>query len=122
MATRPVRQGLKPIRWMRSSREDLIGFPDDARGEAGHGLYLVQSGERPENEKPLHGDLSGVSELVIDSEDGTPYRSVYTVKMDPFVYVLHCFQKKAKRGAATPKGELDVIRRRLRDAREEHRE
>ena len=32
------------------------------------------------------------------------------------VYVLHCFQKKAKRGIATPKAELDLIRRRLREA------
>jgi phage-related protein len=113
---------VKPIRWMRSSRDDLKTFPEDAKGAIGHGLHLVQLGERPGNEKPLHGDLSGVSEIASDSSDGNTYRSVYTVKLDPFVYVLHCFEKKAKRGIATPQRELDVIRRRLKEAKEEYRE
>ena len=32
------------------------------------------------------------------------------------VYVLHVFQKKSKKGIATPKKELDLVKRRLRDA------
>ena len=107
---------------MRSSREDLKAFPGDVKGALGHGLHLVQCGERPTNEKPLHGDLSGVSELAADSKDGNTYRSVFTVKLDPFVYVLHCFEKKAKSGISTPKRELDTIRRRLKEAKEEYRE
>jgi len=31
------------------------------------------------------------------------------------VYVLHAFQKKSKKGIATPKVELDLIERRLKD-------
>jgi len=31
------------------------------------------------------------------------------------VYVLHAFQKKSKKGAATPKAEMDVIEKRLKD-------
>jgi phage-related protein len=81
----------------------------------------VQCGERPRNEKRLHGDLSGVSELVADSEDGNTYRCVYTLRLELFVYVLHCFEKKATRGIATPKRELNLIRRRLKEAREEYR-
>ena len=69
----------------------------------------------------LHGDLSGVSELVADSEDGNTYRCFYTVRLELFVWVLHCFEKKATRGIATPKRELDMIRRRLKEAREEYR-
>jgi len=107
---------------MRSSREDLKAFPEDAKGVLGHNLHLVQRGERPRNGKSLHGDLSGVSELLADSEDGNTYRCVYTVRLELFVYVLHCFEKKATRGIATPKRELDVIRRRLKEAREECRE
>jgi phage-related protein len=63
-----------------------------------------------------------VSELVSDAADGNTYRSVFTVKMEPFVFVLHCFEKKSKRGVATPKRELDVIRKRLKEAKEEYRE
>ena len=114
---------MKPIRWMRSSQTDLKKFPADVRGEIGHGLYLVQCGERPNNEKPLHEDLSGVSELAADSDaDSNTYRAVFTVKLEPFLYVLHCFQKKSKKGIATPKKELDVVRKRLAEAREEHRQ
>ncbi len=29
------------------------------------------------------------------------------------VYVLHVFQKKSKRGIATPKREIDLVKRRL---------
>jgi phage-related protein len=32
------------------------------------------------------------------------------------VFVPHCFQKKSKRGTATPKGDLDIIRARLKVA------
>ena len=32
------------------------------------------------------------------------------------VFVLHMFQKKSKRGAATPKADIDLIRERLKVA------
>ena len=73
---------MKPIRWVRSSLEDLRKFPEDARGEIGHGLRVVQGGGTPDMSKSLHHDLSGVTELVSDSEDSNTYRAVYTVKLD----------------------------------------
>ena len=45
---------------------------------------------------------------------------IYTVRFPSAVYVLHAFQKKARRGIATPKQEVDLIRARLRRARELH--
>jgi phage-related protein len=36
------------------------------------------------------------------------------------IYVLHAFQKKSRRGIATPKAELDLIERRLKRAREDY--
>ena len=44
------------------------------------------------------------------------YRAVYTVKFKEAVFVLHCFQKKSKRGIATPKADMDIIRARLKVA------
>jgi phage-related protein len=38
------------------------------------------------------------------------------------MYVLHAFQKKSKRGIATPKAEIELIRRRLKRAEEVHAE
>jgi phage-related protein len=37
------------------------------------------------------------------------------------VYVLHAFQKKSKRGIATPKREIDLIRQRLAEVERDYR-
>jgi phage-related protein len=58
---------------------------------------------------------AGVLE-VVESEVGGTYRAVYTVKFVQAVFVLHCFQKKSKRGIATPKEDIDIIRARLKIA------
>ncbi|MYA99546.1 hypothetical protein F4X90_07700 [Candidatus Poribacteria bacterium] len=60
---------------------------------------------------------SGVFEIV-DTYSPDTYRAVYTVKLGQSLYVLHCFQKKSKRGIRTPKKEIDLIRRRLGRAKE----
>lgn len=66
--------------------------------------------------KPLRGfGSAGVLEVVEDSR-GDTYRAVYTVRFAEAVYVLHCFQKKSKRGIQTTKRELDLIRVRLKEA------
>jgi phage-related protein len=38
------------------------------------------------------------------------------------MYMLHVFQKKSKRGIATPKTELDVIKQRFERAREDYQQ
>ncbi|MFY9957871.1 type II toxin-antitoxin system RelE/ParE family toxin [Bradyrhizobium sp.] len=38
------------------------------------------------------------------------------MKIKGVIYVLHAFQKKSKKGIATPKAELDKIKRRLKEA------
>ena len=35
---------------------------------------------------------------------------VYTARFRDAVYVLHAFQKKSKRGIATPKAEIELVR------------
>lgn len=51
---------------------------------------------------------------IIEDHDGNTYRAVYTVRFAEVVYVLHVFQKKAKHGIATPRGEVELIRARLK--------
>ena len=41
------------------------------------------------------------------------YRAVYTVRFTRAVYVLHVFQKKSTKGIATPKADVDLVKRRL---------
>src|ERR1700730_4252064 len=62
---------------------------------------------------------AGVLELIEDHCDDT-YQAVYTVRFATRIYVLHAFQKKSKRGIATPKHELELIRERLKWAERLH--
>lgn len=65
--------------------------------------------------------FSGASVLeIVDDFDGDTYRAAYTVRFARAVYVLHAFQKKSRRGIATPKAELDLIERRLKRAKEDY--
>ena len=105
------------VQWVGDSREQLQKFPNQVRKDIGHALYLVQTGQTPPSSKPMRGLESGVFEIV-DDYDTNSYRAVYTVKIGRSLYVLHAFQKKSKRGIATPKKEIDQIKRRLRWAKE----
>jgi len=49
-------------------------------------------------------------------------QALYTAQFAEAVYVLHVFQKKSKRGIATPKQDIDLIRRRLAEAVRDHNE
>ena len=87
----------------------------------GFAIYQAQIGLRHRDAKSLKGFGSGVLE-VVSRHDGNTFRAVYTVRFQAAVYVLHAFQKKAKRGAATPRQELDLVRRRLRAAEQHYRD
>jgi phage-related protein len=108
----------RPVAWIGDSKKVLSDFPADVQSEVGYAIYEAECGGKHPNAKPMHGDLSGVMEIVSDSENGNTYRAVYTIKLNHFLYVLHCFEKKAKHGIATPKRELDIIRGRIKAARE----
>src|SRR5665213_395539 len=103
----------KKLIWVGSSSKNLRAFPPEVRRAFGLALFAVQLGETPPDAKPLKGFGSGVLELIEDHQGGT-YRAVYVVRFATKVYVLHTFQKKSKRGIATPKNELDLIRERLK--------
>jgi phage-related protein len=77
-------------------------------------------GETPPDAKPLKGfGGAGVLELVEDHR-GDTYRAVYTVRFATRIYVLHVFQKKSKRGIATPRKDMELIRSRLVSAEQMH--
>jgi phage-related protein len=97
------------------SREVLRALPDEVKSEIGFALEEVQRGEKPINAKPLKGIAPGVLEILSDFKGGT-FRAVYTVRFASAVYVLHVFQKKSKRGIATPLREIELVRKRLAQA------
>ena len=87
----------------------------------GYALYQAQLGTKAASARPLTG-FGGASVLeIVDDFHTDTYRAVYTVRFADVVYVLHAFQKKSKRGIATPKADLDLIKRRLKVAEADYR-
>lgn len=110
----------KPLEWIGSSLKDVREFPEDVKYVVGHALREAQQGKKPAAAKPLKGYKgAGVLEIV-DDYDSDTYRAVYTVKFKKAVYVLHCFQKKSKKGIETPKQDLVTIDNRLKVALEHY--
>jgi phage-related protein len=112
----------KPLRWVGDSRKQIQRFPEPVKDEIGHALWIAQRRGKHASAKPLKGFKgAGVLEVVEDF-DGDTYRAVYTVRFASAVYVLHCFQKKSKKGIETPKADMNVILERLRAAEQDERE
>ncbi len=75
----------------------MKAFPARVQDHLGFALYQAQAGLKHRDAKPLKGLGSGVLE-VVSRHDRDTYRAVYTVRFKAAVYVVHAFQKKAKRG------------------------
>jgi phage-related protein len=113
---------LKPVIWVGSSRKDLRAFSRQVRADIGRALYAAQMGDTDPAAKPLKG-FGGTRVMeIVDRHDTNTYRAVYTVQFAGIIYVLHAFQKKSKRGIATPQKDIELIRRRLTDAGRLHKE
>jgi phage-related protein len=112
---------LRPLLWVASSKRDFHEFPAQVQDDLGFELYLAQIGQHPPSAKLLKGLGSGIVELV-DDFDGDTYRAVYTVRFADAVYVLHAFKKKSKQGIKTPQPDIDLVKRRLRDAEQDYAE
>lgn len=105
---------LKPVIWIGSSREDLKKFPESIRKDIGFALFRAQEGKKHHAAKPLKG-FSGVLEIVSSHQTDT-YRAVYAIKLGDKIYVLHTFKKKSKTGVKTPQPDIEIIRKRLKEA------
>jgi phage-related protein len=101
---------LKAVIWMGSSRADLIGFPADARREAGYQLERVQHGDEPQDWKPMSSVGPGVREIRIREPSGA-FRVMYLATRPEAIYVLHCFQKKSQQ---TSRQDLALAKARLK--------
>ncbi len=106
----------KKVVWMGNSLKSLQGFPIDVKQIFGVAIYYAQLGGKHPQTKPMKGYKgSGVVEIVEDHDRNT-YRCVYTVRYGDKIYILHAFQKKSKKGIATPQADLDIVNSRLKDA------
>lgn len=96
-------------------------MPLEAQKEIGHSLREIQKGKDPGNTKPLKYLHEPIIEIAVDERAGT-FRVVYTVEFEDVIAVLHVFQKKSKSGISTPKQEIALILRRLKQARADYEE
>ena len=113
---------VRPVLWIGSSLKDLREFPGPVQDHMGYALFVAQCGGKHRDAKTLVGfGGAGVTETISDYR-GDTFRAVYTVRYAGAVYVLHAFQKKSKSGRETPRRDLELIQRRLREAERISRE
>lgn len=113
---------VKLVIWIGSSLRDLRGMPPEVRRDIGQALYAAQQGETDPAAKPLKGfGGTRVMQVVKRGRSGT-YRAVYTAHFADAIYVLHVFQKKSKRGIATPRQDIELIHGRFAEAERDYQE
>ena len=106
----------RPLIWRGTSKSNFKAFPTALQREMGYALFLAQSGKRHvAMAKTLKGFGGGTVIEVKESYERNAYRAVYTVRYADAVYVLHAFQKKSKTGVKTPKADMNLIEKRLKD-------
>ena len=92
------------------------------RWDIGHALYTAQQGSTDPAAKPLKG-FGGANVMeIVDRHETNTYRAVYTAQFAGTIYVLHAFQKRSKRGTATPRKDIELIEDRLAAARNHYKE
>jgi len=80
--------------------------------EAGHQIDRVQSGQPPDDWRPLNTVGQGVTEIWLHDDDAGAVRVICVAEAEEAVYVLHCFQKKTEK---IGKADLDLVAKRYRD-------
>ncbi|MXZ34253.1 MAG: type II toxin-antitoxin system RelE/ParE family toxin [Acidobacteria bacterium] len=111
----------RPISWIKAARKVFDDFPAGAQDEILRALTVAAEGRKADTAKPLKGFGSGVFEVALKYRTDA-YRTVYVLQFKEQLWVLHAFQKKARRGIKTPKQDIDLIRNRLNRLKRELRQ
>lgn len=61
---------MKPVKFLATSRHDLLAFPQRVRSAVGQALYLVPEGGQPEDFKPVAVVGAGAYEIRVRGQDG----------------------------------------------------
>ena len=107
----------RPISWIKAARKDFQGFPEDVQSDMLDALTIAAEGQLSQSAKPFKGLDGGVFEIALRNR-GDALRTIYAVKINADIWVLHAFQKKSKSGIKTPQMEVDLIRERLKRLKE----
>lgn len=108
--------------YLGSSQKDARKLPTEVQELFAYALEVALEGGQHEDVKPLTGFHGRSIVEVVGDYRGNTYREVYTVRFEEVIYVLHIFQKKSKKGIATPKEDIDLINQRLKWAESLYKE
>ena len=97
--------------FMGDSLARLRAFPAGTRQDAGFQIDRVRREDYPNNWKPIKTIGQGVREIRIREKSGQ-FRVIYLASMEDSVYILHAFQKKARKSS---KSDIKLARKRLRE-------
>lgn len=108
---------MKRARFHPKARAAIQDFSEEVRRELGKAIFDLQKGKKLgmplSRVMPLIG--SGAEELRLKDRSGT-YRVFYLARLLDEVLVFHAFTKKAEK---TPKPELDLGKKRLKEMLDE---
>jgi len=102
--------GVKELKFVGSSLDDLRNFPEEARKIAGFELRAVQNGLEPQDRSPMRSIGSGVKEMRIHVLG--EWRIVYVAKLGDAIYVLHAFRKRSQK---TNRNDIELARKRFKE-------
>jgi len=80
-------------------------------------LTVAAEGGKSDKTKPFQGVEGGVFEMALRYR-GDAFRTLYALKIDADIWVIHAFQKKSKSGIKTPRMEVELVRDRLKRLKE----
>ena len=103
----------RPISWVKAARKDFERFPKGAQERVLQALTFAAEGRKADIAKPMKGLGAGVFEIALAYRSDA-YRAVYALRIGEAIWVVHAFQKKSKTGIKTAKGDIEVIRRRIK--------
>jgi len=113
-------ENFKELVFRGDAKEFISSLDDGVKRRIGTALWQAQIGRKAPSAKPLGGskELKGgkVMEIVTDGDRDT-YRTVYVVEFKEAIYVVDAFQKKSKRGIATPQEDIDRVTLRVKALR-----
>lgn len=107
----------REISWVKSALKAFQKFPVDVRDEMTDALTQAAEGDKADIAKPMKSMGSGVMEIALPYR-GDAFRTIYCLRLDDDLWVVHAFQKKSKIGIKTPKQEIDLIKQRIKRIKE----
>ena len=107
--------------WIGSSRRDLRAMPPEVRRTIGQALYAAQQGMADPAAKPLKGFVGTRVMEIVERYRGDAYRAIYTTHFSNRSMSCMCFKRSSKRGIATPKSDVVLIRNRLAEAQRDYK-